>query len=931
MSSFEQLRNRLPSLYRPDEDDLGGQIVSLAAEDIVALNGKTPPPGAHVDPGGAFIVTLDAPMAVRQVRLAPGRAPGSGYALAFYRLDGGYMPSLPSAVTQIRDNVATLADEFRAANFVLRLWRGSLLTRLLSALGREFDELDLLTADVLKAHWFEYADRALHSAFWRRDLQLRDPVHFPPQPNDPGIASELRSFPYICDLARLAAQIPLLPWHEPADQREAVEAYRERIRAMIALYRNGLGTVGALRRRVAAELPPDLAAPADRQERAFAIEEYAPLVRVVVPVTFLPPVQPAGMVGPLMRWQLTNDSLAAVVPTVYIQGVTPEENVIDPTGLPVIELYATGKQRPRLSIAYRGTIESGQTLRLRPSYTSWVVSGGTLLSARSEPTEKTPADPTAPGPWTRAWGHPIENPRIVFQAGDKTLWVAADAGGPAGTLWRFNGQDWTQAVKKVPRVNCLAEHGQELLAGTERGLCRVPLYPPTGQFKPVPALNALQGPAVYALYQAANGAWWAGTAEGAARLHVANEGPASLSPSPLHGTAVHAISQDHTGALYFGADLGVFQYQPEADCWYWYAGGERTEQAADWRPGALSAGNVVLPGDEQVFLPRVLAVYRGPDASLWLGTEKGLARYVARPLDGLAYDTVLEAFPDLADGPVTAIYEDERGQIWFCTDRGLLRFDGRDLFQFTSDVWAPLGRADRLYKVDQEPQERGSWRYVRGIGQWQRFEGRTWVGFTGTPRMAAEPAARAVCWTDSVVGDLGQWDGSQFTPLPASPDTPTAIPGALGVRCKSSEDRIVDGGLPAVPRVPVGKSLWRYLTLEPPQIPEPPQRPFWTPEGRLLPPPDQSPAIPGRYDLGVFGPAAELGLEDSIFAYLPAARVWFAWEARQPLTVLVRLKQRTAGERIDPIILDRVWQGIQQVRPAGVRAMLATEEELVRG
>jgi hypothetical protein len=930
MSSFEQLRNRLPSLYRPDEDDLGGQIVSLAAEDIVALNGKAPPPGAHVDPGGAFIVTLDAPMAVRQVRLAPGRAPGSGYALAFYRLGGGYVPSLPSAVTQIRDNVATLADEFRAANFVLRLWRGSLLTRLLSALGREFDELDLLTADVLKAHWFEYADRAWYSAFWRRDLQLRDPVHFPPQPNDPGIASELRSFPYICDLARLAAQIPLLPWHEPADQREAVEAYRERIRAMIALYRNGLGTLGALRRRVAAELPPDLAAPADRQERAFAIEEYAPLVRVVAPVTFQPPAQPTDMVGPLMRWQLTNDSLAAVVPTVYIQGVTPEENAVDPTSLPLIELYATPKHRPRLGIAYRGAIEPGQTLRLRPSYTSWIASGGSLLRVDSEPTEKTPADPTTLGPWKPAWDHQTENPRIVFQAGDKTLWVAAKPGGLTltDTLWRFDGQDWTQAVQKVPRVNCLAEYGQELVVGTSQGLCRVPLYPSKGQFKPVPAVDKLKDPAVFALYQIANGTWWAGTAQGAAHLREKDGSLALQSLSPLQGTAVHAISQDSTGALYFGADLGVFQYQPEADCWYWYAGGERTEQAADWRAAAISESKVELPTDEQVFLPKILAVHRGSDASLWLGTEKGLARYVAQPLDDLTYDTVLEAFADLADGPVTAIHEDERGQMWFCTDRGLLRFDGRDLFQFSSDAWVQLGRADRLYPAGQESKERGSWRYVRGIGQWQRFEGSTWVGFTEAPRMAAEPAVHFVCWTDSVVGDLGQWDGSQFT----SPTPPTVVPStALCMRCKPSEARIVDGGLPAVPRVPVGRSFWRYLTLEPSGISGLPGRPFWTQEGRLLPPPDQSPAIPGRYDLGAFGPAAELGLDDSIFAYLPAARVWFAWEARQPLTVLVRLKQRTTGERIDPIILDRVWQGIQQVRPAGVRAMLAAEEELVRG
>ena len=33
---------------------------------------------------------------------------------------------------------------------------------------------------------------------------------------------------------------------------------------------------------------------------------------------------------------------------------------------------------------------------------------------------------------------------------------------------------------------------------------------------------------------------------------------------------------------------------------------------------------------------------------------------------------------------------------------------------------------------------------------------------------------------------------------------------------------------------------------------------------------------------------------------------------------------------IDPSIVDRVWQGIQQVRPAGVRVRLAVEEDIVK-
>ena len=65
-----------------------------------------------------------------------------------------------------------------------------------------------------------------------------------------------------------------------------------------------------------------------------------------------------------------------------------------------------------------------------------------------------------------------------------------------------------------------------------------------------------------------------------------------------------------------------------------------------------------------------------------------------------------------------------------------------------------------------------------------------------------------------------------------------------------------------------------------------------------------------------------------MFAYLPVARIWFAWQDEAPLTVLARIKRRAPDEQIDPVIVDRVWQGIQQVRPAGVRVVVAVEEEI---
>lgn len=59
--------------------------------------------------------------------------------------------------------------------------------------------------------------------------------------------------------------------------------------------------------------------------------------------------------------------------------------------------------------------------------------------------------------------------------------------------------------------------------------------------------------------------------------------------------------------------------------------------------------------------------------------------------------------------------------------------------------------------------------------------------------------------------------------------------------------------------------------------------------------------------------------------------LWFSWEARRPLTTLARLHTTPDEGPIEPAVLDRVWQGIQQVRPAGARVLLAVDEQVVRG
>ena len=146
------------------------------------------------------------------------------------------------------------------------------------------------------------------------------------------------------------------------------------------------------------------------------------------------------------------------------------------------------------------------------------------------------------------------------------------------------------------------------------------------------------------------------------------------------------------------------------------------------------------------------------------------------------------------------------------------------------------------------------------------------------------------------------------------------------------DERVVDGGIPALPRLPPGQSEWRYLSLEPEGATLPTGRPAWTIEGRLLPddtpPPDPE---PGRYDVGLPEPLEDQSeFDEAVFAFPPAARVGLSWEPRRPLSALVRLGSRGPSDPLDPAALDRVFGGVQQVRPAGVRVVLALGETLVR-
>lgn len=783
----------------------------------------------------------------------------------------------------------------------------SLLSLWLQAVGSQLDRLQFESHDVLQSHWLSYADQATFNPWFLRSRELSKPPKQFPKPGDP----DLSAFPYVDDLARLGTMLPLMPWEQPPQLRDLVEDYRLRIVRMVALYRNGLGTISTLRRMVEAQLPAVQGAPAGRRDRPFWVEEFAPSTTQRHPAPTRG--EPQEMVGPLMRWTIDNESLARSAATVFIQGVTPIPGTVDATSNPLIELYQAGGSTPRVALGYADTLAPGQTLRLRPSAFSWLGVEAGLLKAESQPGDGRSADPTAPGPWASIAGGPVDSVTAIHQSSDLVLWVATLAAG-AASLHRLDGNGWSIAMSGLKEIHELAEEGNKLLLATDGGLLRMSMNP-GGPFAADPDAT-LSASKVYAICVDSNTKMWFGTDSGAffaGADHVVH-------PAALDAGEVYAIAQHGAGVLYFGGSLGLFQWQSGSDRWFWYQGAG-AEGQPDWQPffPAKSGAERNLPSSAQPFLPAIKAIYPSADGALWLGTDAGVARYTAAIRQDLTTETVLEAFPDVSAGPVSTIQEDVRGLLWCGTDRGLIRYDGRDWWQAQAGAWIQLGRADQL---NPSQAARGAWRYQRASGKWQRLDGE-WTDFTDSPQSTAEAAVQAIAWTAGVTADLGNFDGSAFSP--AGP----ADAAKLVVRVKPDEQTIVDGGVPALPLLPRGKSVWRYLSLEPSPLAPPAGKPWWSCEGRLFPPPpDLAAPGEGRYDVETPEPASQY--DQAVFAYNPAARVWMEWEPKSPHSILVRLKKIALDETIDPAIVDRVWQGIQQVRPAGVRVRLAVEEDIVK-
>jgi Two component regulator propeller len=779
---------------------------------------------------------------------------------------------------------------------------GTLGNRLLGSWGLVLDGAAIQLQHVLRAHWFDLADKALWDAHYQTARSERgQPAANVRNAKD---VKEILQYPYITDLARVGSLLNLPPWLEPAGLRESVEEYRQRVSDVLDAYQLGLTTLPALRRLTEAALPEDMGATPAQQRWPFAIEQPV-AIKTERDQIAVPDAEEGDLVSPLFRWTLDG---APGSPVVYIQGVAPSGDLVAATEQPGIERFTPDASPAGMALIYLGTLAPDQTLRLSPARRSWLALDGALQASVQEALSNTAQDPSSNGAWAAVEDPPAGQVRLLAEGVDHTIWMVTEDAG-TWALHRYDGTQLgavTQGAPAGPYLS-LRAHGDAVYAGTQQGLFRCALFP-AGDHELV-AVAAVPEP-VHGLTALPDGRLACASGNGLALLKSDD----TLDSRLLAGTEVRAAHADG-GQLYLSTAQALLLKDGER--WFRYEGAQLSEEDADWIAiEAAQAGAAVSP------LPAVHAIATTPDGNLWLGTARGLARYYVYR----EHTTLLEAFPDLGTGEVTALLVDERGMLWVAGEDGLFRYDGRDVAQqdFAQPRWMSLGQADTVYPDEISATPRGHWRYDSTQDQWERFEpaqGRYAVAALDR-RNVNSPAVAAVLLTASVRAEIGQFDGSEFSNAQA------VGTGQIVLRVKPDEMRIVEGGFPALPS---NKGTWRYVQREQNGLTPPAGRPWWSREGRLFPPPEWEAPWPAHFRNEASAWHADGHFDQAVFAYPPSARLWMEYPVDPVIGVRVRLFKRAPDEAVDPALIERVWQLLKRAKAAGVPLQLALEGAVVKG
>ena len=369
--------------------------------------------------------------------------------------------------------------------------------------------------------------------------------------------------------------------------------------------------------------------------------------------------------------------------------------------------------------------------------------------------------------WRRITGLPLNGIDQMALDARRGVWLAQ-----AATVYRLEDDGWREFALGDPAdgfgVMAMSpdDHGGMWVATEARGIVHITDWEMVWESTE----SGLPSDRVLALFTAADGALWAGTHGGAARLDQSGWETLTLADG-LAADVVTALFEDGDGVFWFGTTAGVTRYDrtswrtwnnPPAprgyiaalawdDAGLWAAeadGGLYRLEGDVWRPVTLQQdeGPLTLTDIETLFLDQdgtlwigtrtqgviafdgeqtrqwmledglaenfVTAIAQTPDGAMWFGTRAGgLSRF-----DGERWQTI--AVQDgLLSNEVTALLADSEGALWVGTREGLQSFDGANWRTFTAEDGLGANEITALALDDDGSVWAAAW--GGGVSRWQ--------------------------------------------------------------------------------------------------------------------------------------------------------------------------------------------------------------------
>jgi PAS domain S-box-containing protein len=410
-----------------------------------------------------------------------------------------------------------------------------------------------------------------------------------------------------------------------------------------------------------------------------------------------------------------------------------------------------------------------------------VLRGLMLASACLAPAVQAVAPPAYVGEyahtsWTSRDGYSLGAVFAMAQTADGYLWLASEKG-----LVRFDGEKFTPW--QPPSGSRLPNHPYSLLV-TRDGTLWMGTYAGLASWNGAELVvhPALDNAFVTALHEDRDGTVWAAVISEGGKLCEVRDGKGRChSNDGAFGEFVWSLAEDEEGALWVGADSGLWRWKPGPPTRYELpdrvgdlittaqgllvgirGGGLRRFEDGKLLPYAIHrAGH---PGERVAdSVVKSNKLIRDREGRIWIGSD---GRGLIRVHEGEAVS--FSAATGLSGDIACSLFEDREGNIWFGSEKGLDRFRKRAV----STIWLGKGPNSEITKSVVASRDGSVWVSAsEGISRWKDGQARFYFADDGLPATGGQALfedSRGRIWVSTYNG-LTYFERGKFFKVEGQP------------------------------------------------------------------------------------------------------------------------------------------------------------------